>query len=1060
MIGIRKIRSNWVRSIVLTSGIRVILVILILNCFCLVSRGQNTSQIDSLVNLLTNHEEEDSLKLNLLVKLAKLNREINPDEGLKYGKQALSLAQQLGREEQKALSHYFIGQSYHHSNQFEVAMDYYDTAVSAFETMQMKQYLAYCLGQMSVLHRARGEIEEAMRTVKRASELNKERNDLLALGYNLNDMGLISNDLGQFDQAMDYFEQSLIIRKELKDTLNISQGMLSMSLVMIGHGKYDKAMDYTYEALANFKLLKDTLSIAESMYLIGSVKALNYEFVEAIEDMEEAIFLFEAMDEKFMIPTCLMGIGGCLLELEDFEGAIIAYKKALAVSKEFNFTPDLAFIFANLAQCYGEMERYEEAIDYGNKALKLQEELNIPAAVLGNLHTIAHIYLKMEDYDQAIVYADRGLSMVVDERRYHHLALLHEVAYQAYKKKGNYKRAFEHLHKYMVADDSLYNVEKSTEIANLTSTHDLKEQESENEVLRLNQKLDEATITRQSYLILGSTLVIIILAILAFVVYRGLIQRRKMSTYLSELNEQLNQSNEKLQTLNNYRTRLFANINHDFRTPLTLIKGYTDQIANNNDNYLTQATESDLKNLRKNTSILTQMTAEIQNLLLLEEGKLELTWSEIHLLPMLNLIINMFDSKVVQQGKELQLRNKTKEGLVLHADKLYFKKILFNLISNAIKHTRKGDTITVMSSVQDNQVMLEVTDTGEGIDEKHLAYIFDRFYQVPNQPYTEKEGFGIGLSLVNELVTLHGGQIVAESKKGEGTTFKVSLPFNLDKVTTSETKGSTDQPIYTELSVPSRQPLNSYIPRQKEKTVLIVDDHEEIRSYIGSILNENFNLVFAGHGKEALELLSRNKVDLIITDLMMPWLDGFELIDQISKEDHLKNLPIVVVSARTTEIDKQMILDAGVNDFITKPFDADDLRKRVSNRINDTESIKSNAWQIIANDKDLTSNVEQSIIKKMNQLIIDRIDDPNLTVEDLASAINASRSKTFRLIKELTQKTPKAYIKDIRLEYVHELIKKGKIKNASEGARAIGMRNGTEFKNQYRVKFGLVAFEQ
>ena len=1055
----KKIRSNWRRSIMRRSALRTMLVMLILNGICLISHGQNSSQMDSLTNLLADHEEEDTLRLNLLVELAKLNGKTNPDEGLKFGKQALSLSRRLGREEQKALAHYFIGQSYDHSDQYELAMTYYDTAVLAFEALQMKQYLAYCLAKMSVLHRNQGEFEEAMAAVKKASEINKERDDRVALGYNLDNLGTISNDLGQLDQAMDYFEQSLAIRKELKDTVTICESMLSISLVLMGHGQYDEVLDYSYKVLTNARHLQDTLLMAESTYLIGSVKALNYEFTEAIEDMEHALIMFEAIDAEFMITAALTVIGGCLAQLEDFEGAVTNFKKALSIAEEFNFRTDEALIFSNLASCYGEMEQYNEALDYGNKALELQEELGIQTAVLASLHTIASIYLKMKDYDQAIIYSNRALSLVEDEKRFHDLGLIHEIAYQAYQEKGNYKKAFEHLNNYMVAEDSLYNVEKSTEIANLTSVHDLKEQESENEVLRLNKALDEATITRQNYLIWGAALVIVILAALAFVIYRGLIQRRKMSINLSELNDQLNQSNEKLKTLNDYRTRLFANINHDFRTPLTLIKGYTDQIVVNKDNYLTQSSESDLKNLQKNTSILTQMTAEIQNLLLLEEGKLELTWGEIRLLPMLELVVNMFDSKVVQQKKSLVLNTEINDDLVFNADKLYFKKILFNLISNAIKHTENGDSITVTSSIDMDQIVIRVIDTGKGIDANHLPFIFDRFYQVPGQPYASQEGFGIGLSLVKELVTLHGGQISVESKAGEGTTFNVSLPFNADKVTGNAKNDPENEEEFTTSTNVPEQALSSYIPGQKEKTILIVDDHEEIRSYIGSILNEDYNLAFAGHGKQALEMLSINKIDLIITDLMMPWLDGFELIEQLSKDEQLKNIPVVVVSARTTEIDKQMILDAGVNDFITKPFEANDLRKRVSNRVNDTESIKSNAWQIIANNKDLTSNVEQSIIKKMNQLIIDRIDDPNLSVEDVASEISASRSKAFRLIKELTQKTPKAYIKDIRLEYVHELIKNGKIKNASEGARAIGMLNGTEFKSQYQVKFGTVSFE-
>lgn len=1021
--------------------------------------GQPSQEIDSLKNLLTNHDKEDTLKLNWLIELSKLHREIDPENGLRYGEEALTLSEQLNQPKQNALAHYFIGQSYDHSDQYDKAMDYYKVASSAFDALQMKQYLAYCYAQMSPIHRFRGEYDEAMSTIKKASEINRERNDLVALGYNLDNIGTLLSDLGQLDTAVYYFEQSLEIRKELKDTLALTESNLSMAVVQMGHGNYDKALEYSYEALEYATHFKDTLLIGESTYLIGTIKYYNFQFEEAINDLETALFMFEAINEKFMITSAFIAIAGCQAELKDFEGAISNLEKSLQIAEDFNYSSHLALILSNLAHSYGSLEQYPKALDYGNRALKLQEELNIPTDILTSLQVIADIYLKMGNDDQAIAYSNRALTMVEDERDYHNLAIIHELAYQAYQSTGDYEKAFGHLNNYMMAMDSLYNVEKSTEIANLNSVHELKEQESENEVLRLNQELDEATIQRQNYLIAGAILVIVILAILAMIVYRGSLQRRKMSTHLATLNDQLNASNEKLETLNEYRTRLFANINHDFRTPLTLIKGYTDQILANKDNYLTQTAESNLKNLRKNTSMLTQMTSEINNLLLLEEGRLELKWSEIHLLPMLKLIIQMFDSRVVQEDKTLQLDAKIEDNLVLKADKLYFKKILFNLISNALKHTKNGDTISVEVSTNENEILLEVSDTGEGIDPAHLPYIFDRFYQVPDQPYARQEGFGIGLSLVKELVSLHGGQISVESNIGQGTKFSVNLPLNPDQVIVEESDDSIENSILMELSDLPEPSQNTYFTGQKENTVLIVDDHEEIRSYIGSILNQDHNLIFAGHGQQALEVLGKKKVDLIITDLMMPWLDGFELIEQLSKDESLQNIPVLVVSARTSEIDKQKVLKAGVNDFITKPFDADDLRKRVTNRIKDKANIKSNAWQIIASDKDLTSNVEQSILRKIHQLIIDRIDDPNLTVEDVAHEINASRSKTFRLIKELTNQTPKAYIKDIRLTYVHELIKNRKIKNASEGARAVGMLNPTEFRHQYESKFGMAMFE-
>ncbi len=1054
-----KISNQWLKSIRQGIKLHAFFPVLFLMLFYSASQGQDTNEIDSLTNLLENHQQEDTVKLNLLVDLSKYYVEMGSGNGLKFGIQAILLSEQLGQEKQHALAHYYVAFGYDYSAEYQLALNHYQKASPLLKELQMNEELAYCYSNISRLYRNRGEYDEAMAHIQKAREINEATNNLANLSDNLDKLGTLASELGQMNSAMDYYEQALELREQLKDSLAIAKTMLNIAAVFQGEGRDDDALDYAYKALSIFESARDTLYMAGALTFVGYIR-MQYDDIDlAREHLNRALLMFKAIDNKVMVTKSLSTLAYTFFIEDDYEQALVYYKEALQTAEAFNFEADMAVILQYISSCYDQLEQYELALNYARRALEVHETLDNRSEVVGALIRVADVLVLMKTYDQAILYVNKAFSLLASDSRLHSKLSLNETAFMVHEGLGNYKEAYKYLSDYMVLNDSLNNVETSTEIANLTSVHDLKEQESENEVLRLNQELDEATIKRQNNLILGTVLVILFLTIFIFVVYRGLVQRRRMSAHLSELNDQLNESNEKLQTLNDYRTRLFANINHDFRTPLTLIKGYTDQIVKNEDNYLTQVSEGDLKKLQKNASLLTQMTGEIQNMLLLEEGKLELAWSEIHLLPMLRLIVNMFDSKMVQQDKELQLDYQINDDLVFHADKLYFKKIMFNLISNAIKHTGKGDTITVSCSVQEDQVFLQVSDTGEGIDATHLPHIFDRFYQAPGQPYTNQEGFGIGLSLVKELVTLHGGQITVESKKGEGTTFELSLPYNKDKVITDEADNAEEEQFLAELTGSTEESLSAYLPGQKEKTVLIVDDHEEIRSYIGSILNEDYNLAFASHGKQALEVLSMHKVDLIITDLMMPWLDGFELIEQLTKNEQFQNIPVVVVSARTTEIDKQKVLKAGVNDFITKPFEADDLRKRVSNRINDTESIRSNAWQIIANDKDLTSNVEQSILKKINQLVIDRIDDPNLTVEDIANEISASRRKTQNLVKKITQQTPKAYIKDIRLNYIHELIKKGRVKNATEGARSIGMLNGTEFKNQYQAKFGQLSFE-
>ncbi len=1037
---------RFVRALVITIS-------LLSSSYCL---SAQQSVADSLTHLLSTHQEEDTVKLNLLIGLSRHYVEMGSGQGLKFGKQAILLSEQLGQEQQKALACYYVAFGYDYSGEYESALESYHTASPLLESLQMNLELAYCYSNMSRLYRNKGDYDQAMAHIKKARDINEVRKDLVNLSDNLDKIGTLASEVGQMDNAMDYYQQALALREQLNDSVAIAKTMLNIASVFQAKGRDDDALDYAYKALSNFENAKDTLYIAGALTFVAYIR-MQYDDIDlAQEHLNRALLMFKAIDNKVMVVKTLTTLAYTFYMDDDQEQALLHYEEGLKIAEEFNFKTDAAAILKSISQCYDELGQYDLALYYVSKALKMYESLGIRREITSALVAVARVHVFMKSYQQAIPYVDRAFTLLDSENRLDLKISLNETAFMAHEGAGNYKKAYGYLSTYMALNDSLNSVETSTEIANLTSVHDLKEQESENEVLRLNQELDEATIKRQNNLIIGTVLVIVVLVVFAIIVYRGLLQRRRMGVDLSRLNEQLNASNEKLKSLNDYRTRLFANINHDFRTPLTLIKGYADQIAENGDNYLTGASEGDLKNLRNNTLLLTQMTTEIQNLLLLEEGKLELSWNEIRLLPTLRVIVKMFDSKMVQQKKNLSLDAQIEEDLVFHADQLHFKKMLFNLISNAIKHTREGESISVTASLLNGQISVQVSDTGEGIDADHLPHIFDRFYQAPGRDYESVEGFGIGLALVKELAELHGGSINVESELGQGTAFTLLLPLNLDQpAVASEEEAALIAPVQ---AVSVKNSTAGQTTSDKKYRLLVVDDHDEIRHYISGVLEKAYTVRQAAHGREALEILENEKVDLIITDLMMPWLDGFELIEEVRQSEKWQHIPVMVVSARTTEQDKMKVLDAGVNDFIAKPFDLDELTKKVENHIGALDTARKNTWQAVAENKDLKSNLEQNILKKINQLIIDRIEDPQLKVEDIAEEICASQRKTFNLLKSLTGQSPGVYIKNIRLDYVHQLILSGKLVNATEAARAIGMKNGTEFKKQYINKFGVEPF--
>jgi len=317
---------------------------------------------------------------------------------------------------------------------------------------------------------------------------------------------------------------------------------------------------------------------------------------------------------------------------------------------------------------------------------------------------------------------------------------------------------------------------------------------------------------------------------------------------------------------------------------------------------------------------------------------------------------------------------------------------------------------------------------------------------------------------VKELVELHNGKIKVSSELGKGTSF--TLNFNRhDRNEFPEYKGEIGEfvkdnhQLFRELEVDEKAKTNfNFVDKEKSATILIVDDHPEIRYYIRQVLEEQYKVVEATHGLEALDLLENRDIDLIVTDLMMPWMDGFELIESIKQNDNYKKIPMLVVSARISDDTKEKVLYKGVNDYLQKPFQKNELLLRIDNLIrNKNEAKNPDGGDVFSQlvTKEEVSAVERDILHKLEHVVKDNIGDPRLSVFQVADALAASERQVYRLVKKLTGLTPHEYITEVRLQYVDYLIRNKKVKNATEAARKVGQNNVTTFNKQFQRKYGI-----
>lgn len=405
------------------------------------------------------------------------------------------------------------------------------------------------------------------------------------------------------------------------------------------------------------------------------------------------------------------------------------------------------------------------------------------------------------------------------------------------------------------------------------------------------------------------------------------------------LNHELDIRNKELEELDRIKSQFFANISHELRTPLTLILAPIQDLVQNPDT-LNHSVRNLLSTARDNTLRLLKLVNDLLDVIKLEEGRTKLHPEPIDINAFLAATVDstrhLADSHKIKLNKQL-----SPAPLIIHADAYSLERIFLNLLSNAIKFTPQGGSITIASKQDEDKVAIDITDTGIGIDENELPYIFDRFHQVDSSSTRKYQGTGLGLALVKELTEKMEGRIIAMSKPEIGTTMQVSFPLSNDQIISDESTKIKERKEIKSLI----QEYNTSLPTDPQddtteivadkpgdrSTVLVVDDEPDMRHYLVSILKENHHVLEARNGRQGLELARKYLPQLMLLDLMLPEIDGLEVCNQLKHDDKTKGIKIMLLTARVDEEAKIKALDHGADDFLTKPFSKTEVQTRLHN---------------------------------------------------------------------------------------------------------------------------------
>ncbi|MGB1242361.1 MAG: hybrid sensor histidine kinase/response regulator transcription factor [Chitinophagales bacterium] len=521
--------------------------------------------------------------------------------------------------------------------------------------------------------------------------------------------------------------------------------------------------------------------------------------------------------------------------------------------------------------------------------------------------------------------------------------------------------------------------------------------------------------------------------------------------------------NEKrrFEELDHLKSRFFANISHEFRTPLTLVLGPVEQVMKKQKN---EQDKTLLQMAHRNAQRLLQLINQLLDLSKLEGGKMELKASKQNFIPLLKGITLSFESYADRKDIRLHFASQKNE-IKLYIDPDKIEKIFYNLLSNAIKFTNEQGEIAVLLTEQKEWVEIQVQDSGIGIQASRLPHIFNRFYQVDSSETREQEGTGIGLALVKELVELHKGHIRAESTITKGTTFTILLPKGKKHLKESEileeviplikkkNNLSTSTILQDDNSnvTPTGLPFNKTLP-----TVLVIEDHADVRAYIRQYLMASFQVLEAINGQEGIEKALEHLPDLIISDVMMPKKNGYEVCQTLKTDQRTSHIPVILLTAKAAQEEKLEGLETGADDYLVKPFDTKELEVRARNLIEVRRKLRKQFANspIIEPATIQTNPVDQAFLEKVCTTIEAHLSDEQFGVEVLAEAVGMSRVHLNRKLKALTDQSANKFIRNLRLQKAAELLRQ-KTGNVSEIAFEVGFSSTSYFVKCFRDKYGV-----
>lgn len=843
----------------------------------------------------------------------------------------------------------------------------------------------------------------------------------------------VYNMPGKVDSSRYYGK---IVLKKTQSTLVKAMSNYYLGRIELENKNYDKSLVYYQDALQNYR----TMGSNKGEVIILLNLSRLYQSTENFELSKKIDSTLKAKLERDEVPiyqkgNVLLNLANRHVAKGEFEESIKLLKTAdLKELKQANFYSYSRFCFG-LSYAYLNTKQLDSAYKYAQEAYS-NPKFDLKRNIATKSILFGSIFVEKKDYAMAKKYIDEAKKHIKKYASTQDLKNLCSISIEVNTNLKNYTEVIEDYEEYIAINDSI-----NKKLYNRKSEGLMYKLEKDNELIRLNEagRVKDLLLKkdRQLYISIIITITVLLLIVAIFINYY-----RKKKSY------QISLQLEKAQEIALIKNTFLENMAHEVRTPLTVILGY---LGLSKKNTLKPKRVIDYANsAQKISHDLINSFNNFLTLLRADSKPEELSSTRGNISGCIKEMVLSFKGQAILKEQKLYYKTNMTQEVLVEYDFDSLKKIVSNLISNAIKYTNSNKSIFVSTILIENEIQIVVRDEGIGVEEEELDLIFNRFYQSKN--HLTSGGFGIGLSLVSNLTKSLGGTIKIESKSGVGSIFYVHLPLELSNLPLYISEGNKDFQCLTDEESEATNLEESNLPR-----ALIVDDNLNMISYLKELLSPMLSCDFAYDGLEGLNKAKAKEYDIIISDLRMPKMNGLQFKQELDKLEVYGEIPFIMLTASTSEYSERIKEQNGLSEYILKPFVGYEIKKRIGylleNRIY-TKKVKN----LNGNSIDFNGNYSE-LLEKIRQIIVENLSNSEFKIKQLAQACGYGEKQLGRILKSKVGMTPVKLILEIRLLNSYDLIMKNKYKTLNEVIYAVGLNSRTYFNKVFKERFGIMPKE-